>query len=119
MGKKLEIGGGLKPREGYLQMDVKELPGVDVVGSAVGLPFKDGELDEIYGHWVLEHFAYRDIKAILKEWHRALKVGGLVHIITNNGAAHFDAYLSEVIDIHELNLLNIVLKLFKYCFRMC
>jgi len=105
MAKKLEIGGGLKNRkdEGYLQMDMKKLPGIDVVGDANELPFEDGELDEIYGHWVLEHFAYRDIKSLLKEWHRALKPGGMVHMVTNNGTAHLKAYEDGVIDIHELN----------------
>jgi len=103
--KKLEIGGGLKNRksEGYLQMDAKKLPGVDVVGDVNKLPFKDGELSEIYGHWILEHFAYRDVPNILKEWKRALKDGGLLHLITNNGQAHLEAYLEGVIDVHELN----------------
>lgn len=103
MANKLEIGGGLKPRKGYLQMDAKKLPGIDVVGDAKKLPFKNGELDEIYGHWVLEHFAYRDIVPILREWKRALKPGGLVHMITNNGMAHLVAFNDKVIDIHELN----------------
>lgn len=100
---RLEIGGGLKPQKGYLQMDMKKVPGVDVVGDAKNLPFKNGELDEIYGHWVLEHFAYRDIKKLLKHWHRKLKPGGLVHMVTNNGEAHAEAYMGGVIDIHEFN----------------
>ncbi|MCK5295270.1 MAG: methyltransferase domain-containing protein [Alphaproteobacteria bacterium] len=103
MKKKLEIGGGKKPREGYLQMDMKKLKGVDVVGDAKKLPFEDGELSEIYGHWLLEHFAYREIPKLLKEWHRALEKGGKVHMVTNNGEAHTFAYLEGVIDIHEYN----------------
>lgn len=103
--KKLEIGGGKKNRssEGYLQMDVKKLPGIDIVGDVRKLPFKDNELDEIYGHWVLEHFYYREIPDILSEWKRALKPGGLLHMVTNNGQAHLEAYIEGVIDIHELN----------------
>lgn len=103
MAMKLEIGGGKKPREGYLQMDVKKLPGIDVIGDVRKLPFKDGELDEIYGHWILEHFAYQEIPDILYEWKRALKKGGLLHLVTNNGEAHIKAFFEKVITIHELN----------------
>lgn len=113
--KKLEIGGGKKNRkaEGYLQMDAKKLPGVDIVGDVRKLPFKDGELDEIYGHWILEHFYYREIPEILSEWKRVLKKGGLLHLVTNNGDAHIKAYNEGVINIHELNrmLFGVHLKL--------
>jgi len=103
--KKLEIGGGANSRskEGYLQMDSKDLPGIDVVGDVRKIPFKDNELDEVYGHWILEHFYYREISDILKEWYRVLKPGGLLHLVTNNGQAHIESYLNFVIDIHELN----------------
>jgi predicted SAM-dependent methyltransferase len=103
--KKLEIGGGVKnrKREGYIQMDTKELPIIDIVGDARGLPFKDGELDEIYGHWVLEHFYYREITPLLHEWKRALSQGGLIHMVTNNGEAHMQSYMKGEIDIHEFN----------------
>ena len=100
---KLEIGGGKKPTKGYLQMDMKKLEGVDIVGDARDIPLKDGTLDEIYGHWVLEHFAYRDIVPLLNHWRSKLKPGGVVHMVTNNGEAHLNAYLMGVIDIHELN----------------
>src|SRR3990172_3867785 len=101
--KKLEIGGGMKPHAGYLQMDTKKLPGIDIVGDVRHLPFKDSELDEIYGHWILEHFYYREIPQLLDEWKRALKPGGLLHLITNNGDAHIQAYNDKIINIHELN----------------
>jgi predicted SAM-dependent methyltransferase len=101
--KKLEIGGGNKPKEGYLQMDMKKLPGIDIIGDAKDIPLKDSSLDEIYGHWVLEHFSYRDIVPLLKHWHSKLKPEGRVYMVTNNGEAHLNAYLMGVIDIHELN----------------
>ena len=102
LSKRVEIGGGLKPQPGYLQMDVKKYPWVDIVGNVFHMPF-DNELEEIYGHWVLEHFAYRDIPDLLKDWHRALKSGGFVHMVTNNGESHLKAYQTGEINIHELN----------------
>jgi ubiquinone/menaquinone biosynthesis C-methylase UbiE len=101
--KKLEIGGGKKPQGGYLHMDIKKIPGVDIVGDVRKLPFKDGELDEIFGHWILEHFYYREIPEILAEWKRVLKKGGLLHLVTNNGQANLESYFKKEINIHELN----------------
>jgi len=101
--QKLEIGGGVRPNPGYIQMDAKKIPGIDIIGDVRKLPFKDGELDEVFGHWILEHFYYREITDVLREWLRALKPGGLVHMVTNNGQAHVDSYVSGKISIHELN----------------
>src|SRR3990167_7725799 len=100
---KLEIGGNTRGNEGYLQMDIKKLPGIDIVGDVRKLPFPDNYLEEIYGHWILEHFYYREIPELLKEWNRVLKPGGLLHLITNNGQAHVDSYIKKEITIHELN----------------
>lgn len=100
---KLEIGGGNKPHKGYYQMDVKKLPGIDIVGDVRKLPFADNTLDEIFGHWILEHFYYREIPDLLKEWKRALKPGGFIHMVTNNGQAHVNSYAKGEIDVHEFN----------------
>ena len=101
--RKLEVGSGLRPTKGYLHMDIKKLPHVEVVGDIRKLPFPDNHFDEILGRWVLEHFAYQEIPSVLKEWRRCLKPNGLLHLITNNGEAHFKAYKNKVINIHELN----------------
>lgn len=99
---KIEIGGGFKPRPGYLQVDVKKYPWVDIVGDVFSLPYEN-EVDEIFAHWVLEHFAYRDITTLLTAFHKNLKPGGLLHLVTNNGQSHINAYNSGEINIHELN----------------
>lgn len=101
-GKRIEIGGGLKPQPGYLQVDVKKYPWVDIVGDVFNLPF-DNELEEVFAHWVLEHFAYRDIPDLLKSFHKYLKPGGFVYLVTNNGQAHVDSYVKGEIDVHEFN----------------
>ena len=41
--KKLEIGSGAKPKEGYLHFDVRSNVKADVIGDARQLPFEDNE----------------------------------------------------------------------------
>jgi len=101
--KRLELGAGHKPQPGYIHMDAKKLPHMELVGDIRRIPMPDFSFDEVYAHWVLEHFAYQEIPDVLKEWRRVLKVGGLLHLVTNNGAAHLKAFREGIINIHELN----------------
>ena len=88
--KKLEIGSGGRPREGYIHLDAWAAVKPDILWDATNIPypFKENELDEIYSHWVLEHFSVRDIERIIPEWERILKPGGKVIAVTNNQEAH-------------------------------
>ncbi|MEK6958875.1 MAG: methyltransferase domain-containing protein [archaeon] len=79
--KKLEIGCGNKPKEGYAHFDIRPLEGVDVVGDARKLPFKDGEFGEIYSRFFLEHLLRQDAKLTLKEMNRVLMKKGALEII--------------------------------------
>ena len=48
----------------------------DVVADVRKLPYPDNYADFIYAGHLLEHFRWKETKAILKEWQRVLKVGG-------------------------------------------
>ena len=94
MAKKLDIGCGrldeLKIKrykrylgdynsEEYIGVDSVDLPGVDIVCDITkGLPFEDGTIDEIICVHVLEHI--RNLRFIMKEFHRILKPGGILRI---------------------------------------
>ncbi|MFA5358066.1 MAG: methyltransferase domain-containing protein [archaeon] len=82
--KKLEIGCGEKPREGYIHFDVRKLKGVDFVGDAKKLPFENNSFEEIYSRFFLEHLPRNDAKKALKEMLRVLSPGGRVEIIVPN-----------------------------------
>lgn len=77
--KKLNLGCGTDIKEGYVNLDVAKLPGVNVVWdiNKLPLPFKKEEFDEIYCKDVLEHVDYIPL---LKEIHRILRMGGIVKI---------------------------------------
>jgi len=74
--KKLNLGCGKKIRKGYLNVDLKKLPGVDMTMDLNKLPypFKKGEFEEIYCDNILEHLS--DLNGVMKELHRVLKPGG-------------------------------------------
>ena len=55
--KKLNIGCGIHPRKGYVNLDIAKLPHVDIIHNLdkYPWPFKDNTFDEIFCDNVLEH----------------------------------------------------------------
>lgn len=79
MTNKLNIGCGNDIRDGFVNLDITQLPGVDVVCDIDRevLPFEDNFFEYILCNDVLEHVEY--IK-VLKEILRVLKPNGIVEI---------------------------------------
>jgi predicted SAM-dependent methyltransferase len=82
--KKLEIGSGNKPVEGYLHFDIRKIDGIDVVGDARKLPFEDNSFEEILSRFFLEHLLRSDAKKALLEMNRVLVPNGRLEIIVPN-----------------------------------
>jgi len=93
--KKLEIGPGAKPKEGYVHFDIRPLAGVDVVGDAKKLPFKDGEFECVFSRFFLEHLLRNDAKLALKEMLRVLKKGGELELIVPDLAYFCKLFVEE------------------------
>ncbi|MFA6065075.1 MAG: methyltransferase domain-containing protein [archaeon] len=92
---KLEIGSGPKPKEGYLHFDIRILPGTDVVGDAKKLPFKEGEFEEVYSRFFLEHLPRKDALLALKEMFRVLASKGKLEILVPNLAYFCNLFVTE------------------------
>jgi SAM-dependent methyltransferase len=77
--RRLNLGCGTDIREGWVNLDIAALPGVDVVHdiNILPLPFSDGSFDEILCNDILEHV---DLAPVLKECHRILSPGGRMRI---------------------------------------
>lgn len=75
--RRLNVACGTDTREGYVNLDCANLPGVDVVHDlkVLPLPFESNQFDEILCKDVLEHLEYIDI---LRDLHRILKPDGLL-----------------------------------------
>jgi len=74
---KLNIGCGRDIRKGYVNLDVSNIKGVNIVHdlNSLPLPFDDNVFDEILCKDVLEHVEYT---LLLKELHRILKPNGRI-----------------------------------------
>lgn len=73
---KLHIGCGKKILNGWINLDIMGLPGVDVIADlddckAKPLPFKDNTFSEIRGEHVIEHI--KDTLSMMQELHRISK----------------------------------------------
>jgi SAM-dependent methyltransferase len=81
---RVDLGGGRKPKPGFLNVDVQAIPGVDHVvdfeqlGRGVRLPFTDQSVEEVYSSHALEHV--RNHHGVLHEIARVCKVGAHVEI---------------------------------------
>ena len=76
----LYIGGAGRRVEGYVNLDLFAMPGVDVAGDAEALPFPDGVFRRIECDAVLEHV--RNPVLVMSEMQRVLAAGGYLHLVT-------------------------------------
>jgi len=77
---RLNLGAGHKPKAGYINIDVLNLPDIDIVADFRELKYKG--LDKVRAFHLLEHFGRDEGIAILKQWHSWLKRGGELSIET-------------------------------------
>jgi SAM-dependent methyltransferase len=76
----LYIGGAGNRVEGYVNLDLFSLPGVDVAADAEQLPFRAGVFQRVECDAVLEHV--RDPERVMQEIERVLAPGGFLHLVT-------------------------------------
>jgi SAM-dependent methyltransferase len=75
----LYIGGAGSRVDGYVNIDLVALPGVDVVADAEQLPFRCSTLQRVECDAVLEHVECPD--RVMREIERVLAPGGFAHIV--------------------------------------
>lgn len=78
--KRLHLGCGTDIREGWINLDARRLPGVDVVADLdrcrnTPLPFPDNSIDEFLASHVFEHLRYP--LGFMQELHRIAKPGAV------------------------------------------
>ena len=97
---KINVGSGEKPLTGYVNVDFRELPTVDVIADARGLPFEKETLTEIMSAHLVEHFRQHQLASVvLPHWRGLLKAGGHLRIVCPN----WEAMLARV-QSGEMNL---------------
>lgn len=95
--RKLEVGSGNRPQNGYEHLDLDPAcPHVEYVAPMDKIPVEDNTFDEIISIHVIEHDSWRKGKEILTEWYRVLKPGGKVQLATPNLKFICEMYLDGI-----------------------
>jgi len=91
---KLNLGCGGDKRKGYVNIDIRKEVNPDRIMDLekTPYPFDDNSVDEILAKDIIEHFSFRNVEKVVKEWHRILKKGGKLVIQTPD----FDAILKAI-----------------------
>jgi predicted SAM-dependent methyltransferase len=80
---RLHVGSGRARLEGWVNIDIQQIPGVDVVADVTqGLQFENAEA--VFAEHFLEHLAIDDAIKFLLESHRVLGPGGWLRLSTPN-----------------------------------
>jgi len=85
---RINLGCGEKPLPGYINVDLRLLPDVDIVADVRRLPFDAGSIFEISSAHLVEHFREHHFRTVvLPYWKSLLMPGGQLRIICPNWAA--------------------------------
>ena len=76
----LYLGGAGRAVDGYVNLDLFAVPGVDVAADAHSLPFRDALFQRVECDAVLEHV--RSPEDVMREIRRVLAPGGYAHLVT-------------------------------------
>ena len=91
---KLNLGCGHIPLQGYLNVDRRELTGVDIVAEVDELPFEHEEIDEIFSAHLLEHFPQEQLRReVLPYWIKLLKKGGRFRAVVPDAESMIKRYV--------------------------
>jgi len=91
---RLNLGCGNISLEGYLNVDRRSLPGVDIVADVDELPFGAGEVDEIFSAHLLEHFPLEQLRRqLLPYYYSLLKEGGIFRAVVPDAEAMIQNYV--------------------------
>lgn len=85
---KIQLGGGVAVKEGFTNIDILPLQGVDIVADLTkGIPLPDNSVDEVVAEHFIPHIP--DVVFIMEEIHRVSKDGALVRIKVPYFKSHY------------------------------
>jgi predicted SAM-dependent methyltransferase len=91
--RRLNWGCGELPEPGWLNSDIKNVPGVDIVADVrSGLPLESDSFDYIASIHALPELPYPDLVPALQELRRVLKPGGTLRLVLPDLQRGIDAF---------------------------
>jgi predicted SAM-dependent methyltransferase len=92
-GIRLNLGCGHVALEGYINVDRRALPGVDIVAEVDDLPFTAGQVAEIFSAHLIEHFPQEQLRrTLLRYWRDLLRPGGIFRVVAPDAEGMMQAY---------------------------
>lgn len=91
----LQIGCGPQIAPGYVNLDYRWVPGIDIVWDINRkLPFPSERFIGVFSEHCLEHFPDSTLRFVLSEIHRVVRPGGRVRIVVPSLEIHAQRYLA-------------------------
>lgn len=119
---KLDLGGGSKPAQGYVNVDIQYYPEVDLLLDITKLQehFPPRSVDAIMCRDTLQCFKHSEIRGILRDWHRLLKPRSRIVLQCYDIKKIVDAFQEGEIDFERFKLLVYGRQKDEYtCFQNC
>ena len=102
---RLNLGSGLIPLDGYVNLDGREIEGVDVVADVRALPVDPETVDEIRAAHLVEHFPAEELRrVVLPHWYSRLVPGGRVVLVVPDAEAMAHHYVEGDYSFDEFRL---------------
>lgn len=100
---RLNVGCGHIPLDGYINVDRRDLPSVDVVAEAGDMPFEEESLAEVFSAHLLEHFPQEQLRReILPYWRSLLRPGGVLRAVVPDAASMIRGYDDGSVSYEDL-----------------
>jgi len=104
---RLNLGCGHLALPGYLNVDSREVDGVDILSDVRQLPFEPGHVQEIFSAHLLEHFPVEDlVRSILPYWVSLLAPGGRFAAVVPDAEAMISEYSAGRYSFDDLRLVT-------------
>lgn len=103
----LNVGCGHHPIESMINVDMRKLPGVDLVADAENIELPEKSVQGIYSSHVLEHFSHEKLRRkILPNWVRLLKSEGEFRAVVPDAEAMLEAYAKGFMIFEDLRMVT-------------
>ncbi|MFL9992598.1 DUF4214 domain-containing protein [Paraburkholderia sediminicola] len=90
---KLNVGCGHLPMDDYINIDRREVQGIDVIAEATQIPFAQHEVGVIRAAHLIEHFPQEQLRReVLPHWRHLLKERGKLNLIVPDVEHMFTEY---------------------------
>ena len=102
--KNVYVGAGEDYKYGYINCDIRRSKNVKIVCKAWELSKKIKDVEKIYSRQMCEHLTFTEFRYTLKDWIKALKHNGTIHIEVPNIDAHIEQFKNAVFELEQLNI---------------